>query len=121
MRVVHSTVATLPDQEGAEINKAEWNDDHVLEGVGSAQITLGFGATENNLTSLTISAPWVTSETLLVVSVAHEATDDHSADEALAEGIIASCGNIVDGVSFDLIAFAPNCTWGEYKFNVIGL
>lgn len=89
--------------------------------VESAQVTLGFGATESNITSVTVSAPWVTAASVLMATVAYEPTDDHTADEALAEGITASCGNIVEGVSFDLTAFAPNCTWGEYKFNVIGV
>jgi hypothetical protein len=33
--VTHSTVATLPDQAGAEINKDEWNDEHVVTGLGT--------------------------------------------------------------------------------------
>ena len=34
--VKHSTVATYPDEEGAEINKAEWNDDHVIDTTGAS-------------------------------------------------------------------------------------
>jgi hypothetical protein len=34
--VVHSTVATLPDEPGAEINKAEWNAAHSVTGLGTA-------------------------------------------------------------------------------------
>ena len=30
MAITHNKVATLPDEEGAEINKAEWNDDHAV-------------------------------------------------------------------------------------------
>jgi hypothetical protein len=30
MAITHSTVATLPDEVGAEINKAEWNDAHIV-------------------------------------------------------------------------------------------
>lgn len=33
--ITHSTVATLPDQPGVEINKAQWNDAHVLSGLGT--------------------------------------------------------------------------------------
>jgi hypothetical protein len=31
MAVKHNTVATAVDEEGAEVNKAEWNDDHVVD------------------------------------------------------------------------------------------
>ena len=31
MAIKHSTVATSPDEEGAEVNKTEWNDDHVID------------------------------------------------------------------------------------------
>jgi hypothetical protein len=30
MAITHSTVATAADEEGAEINKSEWNDDHIV-------------------------------------------------------------------------------------------
>jgi hypothetical protein len=33
--VVHATVATLPDEPGAEINKAEWNEAHTVTGLGT--------------------------------------------------------------------------------------
>lgn len=32
LAITHSTVATLPDEPGAEINKAEWNANHVVTG-----------------------------------------------------------------------------------------
>jgi hypothetical protein len=31
MAITHSTVATSADEEGAEVNKTEWNDDHVID------------------------------------------------------------------------------------------
>ena len=31
MVIKNSTVATSPDEEGAEVNKTEWNDDHVID------------------------------------------------------------------------------------------
>jgi hypothetical protein len=34
--VTHSTVATLPDEPGAEVNKAEWNAAHTIVGLGTA-------------------------------------------------------------------------------------
>lgn len=41
MTITHKKTATLPDQPGVEVNKAEWNDDHlILEGGGST-LTVG--------------------------------------------------------------------------------
>lgn len=34
--VTHNKVATLPDEPGAEVNKDEWNENHVITGLGSA-------------------------------------------------------------------------------------
>ena len=31
MGIRHSTTATAPDEAGAEVNKTEWNDDHVID------------------------------------------------------------------------------------------
>lgn len=31
MGIRHSTVATAADEAGAEVNKAEWNDDHIID------------------------------------------------------------------------------------------
>ena len=31
MAITHSTVATSADEAGAEVNKTEWNDDHVID------------------------------------------------------------------------------------------
>ncbi len=41
LSVTHTKVATLPDQPGVEINKAEWNADHTLTGAVdlSSQVT----------------------------------------------------------------------------------
>lgn len=33
--ITHNKVATLPDQPGVEVNKAEWNDTHALAGLGT--------------------------------------------------------------------------------------
>lgn len=34
--ITHATVATLPDEPGAEINKDQWNEGHSITGLGSA-------------------------------------------------------------------------------------
>ena len=51
--VTHSTVATLPDEPGAEINKAQWNANHSLTGVADiAQGGTGAGDAATARTNL---------------------------------------------------------------------
>ena len=33
--ITHNKVATLPDEPGAEVNKAEWNAAHTIDGLGT--------------------------------------------------------------------------------------
>jgi hypothetical protein len=94
--------------------------DATASSISSEQIEVDFGATENALASETVTAAWVTTASRLVASLAYESTADHDPDDALAEGILVSVGNIIDGVGFDVVLSAPNNTWGKYKVNVIG-
>lgn len=36
VNITHSTVATLPDEPGKEVNAAQWNDSHSITGLGTA-------------------------------------------------------------------------------------
>jgi hypothetical protein len=55
--VTHSTVATLPDEPGAEINKAQWNANHSLSGVADiAQGGTGAGDAATARTNLGVPA-----------------------------------------------------------------
>ena len=40
---------------------------------------------------------------------------DHDLDDFIAEGILFAIQNIQDNSIFDIVAFAPNNTWGRYK------
>ena len=85
-------------------------------------VTINFGYTPqvNWQTRVTVSALWVTANSLIVVSVAAVATADHSPDEVTCEGIKVYPTNIVPGVSFDIVADAPNGTFGAYLVNYLG-
>lgn len=69
--VTHSTVATLPDQPGVEINKAEWNDDHVLSGI----------ATDTDLAALSNA-------------ISAEASSRTAADDLLSNAVSAVQANV---------------------------
>ncbi len=52
MAITHSTVATATDEVGAEVNKAEWNDDHVID-----DGTLSIAKTTGLQTALNLKSP----------------------------------------------------------------
>jgi hypothetical protein len=92
-------------------------------GGNSVQATVDFGypdGGEQTLTRATVAAPWVTAASVLVATAAAVATADHDPEDAAVEGILAYPTDIVDGVGFDLIAHAPNHSWGRYLVNVRG-
>ena len=64
---------------------------------------------------------WVTSSSKIVCSVFGVATADHDPDDYILEGVYAFATNIVNGVGFDVIALAPNGTFGRYIIHCIGV
>ena len=89
----------------------------------SATAVINFGTSnlsDSNAT-VTISAPWVLSTTILVCSMLATPTADHDPDDYVVEGLSAQATNIIPGISFDVTVSAPNSTWGRYNINVIGL
>jgi hypothetical protein len=61
---------------------------------------------------------WVTSQSVIVVSFSGT-TPDHGPDDAQVENLSAYIENIVPGVGFDVTAYAPNGTWGQYQLACI--
>lgn len=54
--VTHATVATLPDQAGAEINKDEWNEAHTVSGLGDLAELDNIDGMSPNLASLLVDS-----------------------------------------------------------------
>lgn len=85
------------------------------------QVDFGFpSGNEGDVAVATVLASWVTSTMLLICCPAAAATADHGLEDAVAEGITAYAGNIVNGVSFDVYARAPAGSWGRYLINCTG-
>jgi hypothetical protein len=63
---------------------------------------------------------WVTGSSIILCNAAAVATADHDPDDVLVEGIVAYAENLVPGVGFDVLALAPQNSWGRYLVNVIG-
>lgn len=88
----------------------------------SATVDFGFAsANEGDVATTTVAASWVTSSTILVCSFAGVTTADHDPEDPVVESLTAYASNIVAGVGFDVIARAPQNTWGRYQVNIIGV
>jgi hypothetical protein len=125
---------TIPASSGIilEFDGFNWYTERGMGGalaglINTAQAVVDFGNLQSTVTfledttaSVTVAAPWVTASTVFAASPT-DGQDHPTADEAAAEGITFSVGNIVVGVSFDVIAQAPNGSWGKYVIDVIGI
>jgi hypothetical protein len=89
----------------------------------AGQVLVDFGATETDIVQTTIAAAWVTPASIILCNAAAVDTADHTADEVAVEKIQAYSTNLVNGVSFDIIASSASdsgTTWGKYYINYSG-
>jgi len=76
---------------------------------------------EDTTASVTITGqPWVTADSVILTGFGGT-TPDHDADDAVVEGLTVYVENIVPGVGFDLTAYAPSGTWGQYQVWALGV
>jgi hypothetical protein len=90
----------------------------------TGQVTVDFGNAnggEADLASVTVAAAWVTDSSVIVCTAAGVATLDHDAEDAALEGIQAVAANLNEGVGFDVIARAPQGSWGRFNINIMGV
>jgi hypothetical protein len=81
------------------------------------QAVVDFGVDDSDLASVTIAAPWATANSKINCSIALEATADHEPEDGLLESLTVAAGNIVPGTGFEIMARAPETTFGQYKIN----
>lgn len=87
------------------------------------QVTISFGCVdrgEDGFVSTHVDASWVLERSRIVITPAPAGTIDHEPDDAAVEGIIFRIGSIEPGVGFNLFAFAPQGSWGQYLVDVTG-
>jgi hypothetical protein len=100
--------------------------DILIGGGGSVliQVEVDFGfasGNEGDIARTTVTGEtWVSPTSVIVCNPFAGPTPDHSGDEVIAEGLVAYAENLVTGVGFDVVAYAPSGTWGRYFINVIG-
>ena len=88
------------------------------------QVLVDFGyapANEGDLARTTVTGlPWVTANSIILCAAAAIASPDHDPDDVTVEGIVAYAENLVPGIGFDVVALAPQNTWGRYFVNATG-
>ncbi|TAE84396.1 MAG: hypothetical protein EAY76_00125 [Alphaproteobacteria bacterium] len=90
----------------------------------TGQVTVDFGSAsgeESPLASVSVSAPWVTDASVILCNAAGVATPDHDPEDAALDGVTAVAANLNEGVGFDVIARAPQGSWGRFNINIIGV
>ncbi len=75
---------------------------------------------EGDTAAVTIAAPWVSGSSIVVASLQALATPDHDPDDYMVEGLVGYAANIVPGIGFDIIVYAPSGSWGRYYVSAVG-
>lgn len=110
---------------GANVTVIEDARGYVVSATGgsgaanSVEAIVDFGTGDTDVMT-TVAVAWVAAGTEIVVT-AGDATADHDIEDAALEGLLFSVGNRVPGVSFDLYAYAPDGTFGQFKVNCVGV
>lgn len=89
----------------------------------SFSCTVDFGSADSDMAITTITGiPWMTNSAPHTCHVTGRpdvgGVDD---EDALLDQVTAKVTNIVDGVSCDVIAYAPNGTGGVYTVHIVGV
>ena len=95
-------------------------------GINRVQATVDFGSDSGAIkrsfdVAVTVSATWVTAESIIVCSMAGIATATHGVDDALIEGLIPVVDNLNPGIGFTIRVYSPLGSWGQYVVNAIGM
>lgn len=86
----------------------------------SITFDVDFGATTDTTATATVAAAWVAAGTEIVIRPQGD-TADHTAEDALIEEVQAVATNLVAGVGFDVIAYSPLGSAGQYRFAAVGV
>lgn len=116
------TIAEVAGLQTALDNKLDASFAALIPKTG--QVAVDFGSAsggESPLAFVSVSAPWVTDASVILCNAAGVATPDHDPEDAALEGITAVAANLNEGVGFDVIAHAPQGSWGRFKINIIGV
>lgn len=87
-------------------------------GITSGSATIDFGASETDTATVSVALPAVSATSEIVIIPRYSsALTDHDPEDYAIEGINAVVGAVTAGVGFDVHAWAPNGTWGQYNID----
>lgn len=110
--------ASWPQFDG---KKVVLDDDVRLLHTVQATVDFGHaGGGETDSASVTVPATWVTETSMIMCQPVVAATLDHDPIDVVIERISAFPSNLIPGISFDIVAYAPHETWGRYLINAVG-
>lgn len=79
-----------------------------------------FGSGSDMARTTIVGQPWVKSTSRIVARIAGS-TSDHDEEDALLEGVQVIATNFVAGVGFDVLAHAPDETFGTFNVHCVGV
>jgi hypothetical protein len=83
-------------------------------------VLVDFGLSEETLAVVFVPAPWVSASHTLTPTPSVLQPSSHDTEDVLAEELKYVCADVSPGVGFNLYVSAPNGTWGQYYFDVVG-
>lgn len=86
-------------------------------------VTVDFGVSSGRTVTTVTGVPWVKATPRPQCEVVGRPSAVAFADDedALTEAVRAIVTNVVDGVSFDVVAYAPNNSSGVFTISIIGV
>ena len=92
-----------------------------LANLVTAEVDFGYpSGLEGDVARTTVAAPWVKANSIIICQSQAATTSDHDPDDAAVENIQVWAENLVPGVGFDVIAVAPQNSWGRYRIQAAG-
>lgn len=83
---------------------------------GIAEVDFGTITQESDVARVTVTDASISATSYPIVAPYAITTTDHDPDDYSVEWISATIANVIAGVSFEIVAVAPNLTFGKYKF-----
>lgn len=109
-------VKQASSSQGGYLSSADWTTFNNKSKITSGTTEIDFGSVPGgNYATVTISLAAVTTTSIINVYMMSEATATHNAYEHSIVPIKLTAGNIVDGVSFDIIAITEWRLTGTFK------
>jgi hypothetical protein len=123
--VTNTPTATNQVLVTTSTSTAQWQNAPSSSG-NFLQALVDFGSDTGPITRVTdaavfVPAPWVTSGSVILCTLAGATTPEHGPDDGLLEGMLVQAESLVAGIGFTIRAYSPLGSWGKYAVNAVGL